>query len=311
MGPTAKTQPQNAAPIGATAAAALFVVASALLASNALLGRAAADVAPPVALAFWRWAAAFCMVLPFALPGLLAHRRRIVEIWPKLLALGGLAMGICGANVYIGLALTTATNAGLIYAVSPVMIVAISAALGLERVGPRQVVGIMFAFIGVGIILIKADLARLAGLEINQGDLWILTGAAAWAVFTLLLRHWRLELPTLTLFAANAAAGVIVLAPFYAWESMVAGRPLVFNGQTVAAVAAVAFFASVLSFLAYQQTVKTIGPVRAGAALYVMPLWTAALGALWLGETLRDYHLMGAALVLPGVALANWPGKAA
>ena len=292
-------------------AAALFLATSALLASNALLGRAAAETVPPVALAFWRWCVAFLIVLPFALPGLIAHRRRIAEIWPRLLLLGGLAMGVCGANVYIGLELTTATNTGLIYATSPVMIVLISAVMGLERVGRRQAAGIVLAFVGVGVILAQADLARLAALEINEGDLWILTGAVAWAAFTLLLRHWRLGLPTLTLFAANAAAGVIVLAPAYAWESLVAGRPAAFNADTVAAVAAVALFASVLSFLAYQQTVKTVGPVRAGAALYVMPLWTAALGALWLGEALREYHLLGAALVLPGVVLANWPAKTA
>lgn len=293
----------------AVAAAALFIFSSAMLASNAVFGRAAAATTPPIALAFWRWTAAFILVLPFALPGLLAHRRRILAVWPKLLALGGLAMGICGANVYIGLELTTATNTGLIYAVSPVMIAAISALMGLERMTPRRIVGVALAFAGVAVILVRAEWTRLTTLDFNEGDLWILSGAVAWAVFTLLLRHWRLDLPTLTLFAANAAAGVAVLAPLYAWESLIAGRPAAFNAETVAAVGAVALFASVLSFLAYQQTIKTIGPVRAGAALYVMPLWTAAFGSLWLGEELHAYHLFGAAMVLPGVVMANWPAE--
>lgn len=293
----------------ALAAAALFLVSSALLASNAVFGRAATAVMPPVALAFWRWLAAFLLVAPFAGPSLLAHRRQIVAVWPKLLLLGGLAMGICGANVYIGLELTTATNTGLIYATSPVMIVAISAAMGLERFSPRRGMGIALAFIGVGVILVRADWGRLTALDFNEGDLWILSGAAAWAVFTLLLRYWSLGLPTVTLFAANAAAGVIVLIPFYAWEALIVGRVAVFSGETVLAVGSVALFASVLSFLAYQKTIKMIGPVRAGAALYVMPLWAAGLGALWLGEELHAYHLLGAALVLPGVALANWPDR--
>jgi drug/metabolite transporter (DMT)-like permease len=289
------------------APAALFIVSSALLASNALLGRAAAESVPPVALAFWRWLVAFIIILPFALPGLIAHRRRIVEVRWKLLLLGGLAMGVCGANVYIGLGLTTAANTGLIYASSPVMIVVFSSLLGLEKVNLRQCLGIFLAFAGVGAVLVQADMGRLAALDVNEGDMWILTGAVAWAVFTLLLRHWRIGLPTVTLFAADAAAGVAVLAPFYAWESLIAARPMTFDVHTLTMIGGVALFASVLSFLAYQQTIKTIGPVRAGAALYVMPFWTAGLGALWLGEPLHDYHLIGAALALPGVALANWP----
>lgn len=291
-------------------AAALFIASSAFMASNALLGRAAIEVMPPVALAFWRWLLAFAIVLPFALPGLLAHRRAIVAAWPRLLLLGGLAMGICGANVYIGLRQTTATNTGLIYAISPVLILLLSAAMGAERIALRQAAGVALAFAGVTVILAQGELRHLLGLDFNPGDLWILSGAVAWAVFTLLLRYWRLGLPTLTLFAANAAAGVIVLAPFYAWESLVWSEPAVFTGRAALLSLGLALFASVFSFTSYQWTIRAIGPSRAGAALYVMPLWTAGLAALWLGEELRQHHLLGAALILPGVVMATLPTAA-
>lgn len=283
---------------------ALLIASSALLAANALLGRAAAGVIPPVGMAFWRWLIAVAIVAPFALQGLFAKRRLLVAHWWRLLILGGLAMGICGANVYIGLSLTTATNTGLIYATSPVMILILARIFDGDRLSPTRGAGILLAFAGVSVILCGGDPGRLVALSFNEGDLWILSGAVAWAIFSLLLRRWPMGFTTVELFAANAMVGVIVLAPFLAWEIAARG-PTTWNAHAVTLQVSIALFASVLPFLAYQETVRLIGPANAGVALYVLPLWTALAAAIWLGEALHGYHVAGAALVIPGVVLAT------
>ena len=289
---------------GPLAGYALFFLASAFMASNVVMGRAAADAVPPVGLAFWRWLVAFALILPFALPGLRRHHRALLADWKRLLVLGALGMGICGAFVYVGLEQTTATNAGLIYASSPVLILMIAAAGLGERVRPRQVAGIALAMAGVLTILARGDAGVLLGLSFNAGDVWILAAATAWAVYTILLRQSRTPLPVVTQFAANALSGVLILAPFYAWETW-SGRPVEPSADAALSIAGVALVASVLAFLTYQQTIVRIGPARAGTTLYVMPLWAALLAWATLGETLQAFHLVGAALILPGVLLAT------
>lgn len=285
----------------------LFVFGSAFMASNAVLGRAAAQVVPPVGLAFWRWLAAFLIVLPFALGGLVRHRRVLLARWKRFLALGALGMGVCGAVVYMGLQETGATNAGLIYATSPVFILAISAlALG-ERVTPRQIAGIALALAGVLVILTRGELAVLLGLGFQRGDLLVLAGAVSWAVYTVLLRRTGgTPLPVVTQFAANALSGVVVLAPFYAWETW-SGHPVVPTAEAALLILGVALASSVLAFLAYQKTIVLLGPARAGAALYVSPVWVALLAWALLGEALQLFHLMGVLLIFPGVLLATLP----
>ena len=287
----------------------LFLLGSAFMASNAVIGRAAAQVVPPVGLAFWRWLAAFLIVLPFAWRGLAQHRRVLLAGWKRFLALGALGMGVCGAIVYIGLQHTTATNTGLIYATSPVFILAISAVALKEPVTPRQVAGIALALAGVLAILTRGELAALLGFAFNRGDLLILAGAVAWAVYTVLLRRsGGPSLPVVTQFAANALSGVLVLAPFYAWETL-GGHPVVPTWEAAVRIGGVALFASVLAFLAYQKTITLLGPARAGTALYVSPVWVALLAWALLGEELELFHLAGVALIFPGVLLATLPAS--
>ncbi|AWK85472.1 DMT family transporter [Azospirillum thermophilum] len=295
---------------GSLTAYALYAAGTALMAANPLIGRAVAHTVPPVGMAFWRWLLAFLIVLPFALAGLKTHRHAILGQWRRFLLLGVLGQGISGAVVYMGLERTSATNASLIYAMSPVMILIIAALWLREQVGARQLAGIGLAIVGVAAILTRGELEALLALRFNVGDLLILAGATSWAVYTILLRGSRTPLPVVTAFAANALAGVLVLAPFYVWETL-AVRPVPATATTLLSILGVALFASVLAFVAYQKTIAMMGPARAGTALYVSPLWTALAATVLLGEQLQAFHLLGALLILPGVAMATWPQKPA
>ncbi len=293
---------------GPLAAVGLYLIASALLASNPVLGRAVAHVVPPIGLAFWRWLLAFLMILPLAIPGLLTHRHRLLTEWRRFLLLGFLGQGISGAIVYYGLERTSATNASLIYATSPVMVLVIAAIWLGDRIRPRQVAGILLAMAGVLVILTRGDPEVLRHLSFNLGDLLVLIGAVSWSVFTILLRQTRNPLPVVTSFAANALAGVLVLAPFYLWESVTV-RPVPFTIATTLSLLGVALFASVLAFLAYQKAIARMGVAQASTALYVSPLWAALASWLILGEGLEMFHLLGVLLVLPGVTLATLPPR--
>lgn len=286
----------------------LYLIASALLASNPVLGRAVAHAVPPVGMAFWRWLLAFLIVLPVALPGLLTHRHRLLRDWRRFLLLGVLGQGISGAIVYYGLVHTSATNASLIYATSPAMVLGIAAAWLGDPIRPRQVVGIGLAMAGVVAILTRGDPGALRALSFNTGDLLVLVGAVSWSLYTILLRQTSNPLPVVTSFAANALAGVIVLAPFYVWEG-IAVRPMPLTLTTLLSILAVALFASVLALLAYQKAIAWMGAAQAATTLYVSPLWAALASWLLLGEGLESFHLLGAALVLPGVTLATVPPR--
>jgi drug/metabolite transporter (DMT)-like permease len=281
-----------------------MVIAPAMFCGNMVVGRATAGFIPPVALAFWRWTLVFLLMLPLVHRSLRHHRYDIRRELPDLLLLGALGMGVCGAFVYIGAATTTATNIGLIYAASPVIIILIGRFAFGEAMSRLQGAGVALALTGVLVIVLKGDILGLTRLAFVPGDLWIMASSCAWAAYSVLLRHRPTALPLMPRLAAIAACGALVMLPFVVWESL-SGRVLHADLPTLGAIL---FLAVVPGFGAYQShayITRVLGASLTGLLNYLTPLYNMALSFLLLGETLHPYHIAGTVLVLAGLGLTT------
>ncbi len=288
--------------------AVVLVLMPVMFASNLVIGRAAVATIEPFTLAFWRWLIATLIMVPIVAGALSRHARELLRAVPLLLLLGVLGMVICGAGVYVGLRHTTATNGTLIYTTSPAFIVLLEMALGRRPFSLLQFAGIALATFGVAVIVSHGDIASLAGLSFNPGDVVILAAAVSWAIYSILLHDRRLQaLPGRLLFAAIALSGTLVLTPPWLFEGSIHGfLPATTSGWV--AVAAIAVFPSVLAFLAYQWLVREVGAMRTGMALYFLPVAGVAMAAIFLGEAVHGYHLVGTLLTIGGVVLATLSG---
>ncbi|WP_282606272.1 DMT family transporter [Pelagibius sp. Alg239-R121] len=282
----------------------LLALAPAFFCSNMLVARATHDLIPPVALAFWRWAVTFVLLSPITFAVLWRHRAALRREWLDLLILGGLGMGVCGAFVYIGADSTTATNIGLIYAASPILIVLFARLFYGEALSGLQALGVVVCLIGVLAIVCKGDPNILLELRFVVGDLWIATAATAWAVYSLLLRHRDSGLPMIARFAAITAGGLIIMIPFYLGE-MAAGDLTTWNLSTLATILFLALVPSCGAYLSYAKIQRTLGAGPTSLLMYLIPLYNGVLAFFLLDETLEFYHLIGAAMVLPGIYLAT------
>jgi len=282
----------------------LFLLAPGLWSSNMIVARWVADSFPPHALAFWRWVVALLPMLAICGAALWRRRKEALREWRDLLVLGALGMWVCGAFVYIAAATTSATNIGLIYAGVPVMIMLLSAAVYGERLAPAQIAGAALGLVGVLAIIGRGDPGVLARIDFTRGDLWALTAAICWAIYTVILRFRPTRLDPFTRLSAITIGGIVVLAPLTLVESVVVGVPPL-DWRSVVAVLIVALLPGFGAYQAYSWLMREIGPVRTGLILYLTPIYTAALAWLLLGEAVRWYHALGAALVFTGVYLAS------
>ncbi|MEM7170285.1 MAG: DMT family transporter [Pseudomonadota bacterium] len=287
------------------AALTLLFIAPALFASNMLIARLTAPDIPPIALAFWRWFVTFLLVLPFTGPTLWRERAVLKKEWLDISILGGLGMGVCGAFVYIGADTTTATNIGLIYAASPILILLGACTWFGEVLRPIQVLGVIFCLAGVLVILTQGDPDILLGLHFGQGDLWILASTVSWAVYSVLLRHRASGLSLSCRFAACILAGVVILLPFTIWEGFTSGPPAV-NSYTLTAVGFLAIVASFGAYQVYAFIQRHLGAGPTSLLMYLVPVYNGALAYYLLDERLAWYQVIGAALVLPGIFFATY-----
>lgn len=277
--------------------------------TNLVFGRGVTGDVAPFTLAFLRWFSVAVVLSPL----IWREQSRIAAISPRgrlhVALLGFLGMWICGALVYVALEYTTATNATLLYATSSIMIILFEALIYGRKSGWREAVGIVLAFAGIAVIVLRGSMDALLSLTFNIGDIIILGTACSWALYSVLQRQGEITaLPNLPAFGLIAGVGALLLLPFAMYEFYI-DAPMPRSAHAWQNVGGIVLFASLLAFSGFQYGVRTLGPSLAGIFLYLMPAYGVVLAIIFLGETLSGFHFAGGALVIGGVVLATLPKR--
>ncbi|MEJ0076567.1 MAG: DMT family transporter [Alphaproteobacteria bacterium] len=280
----------------------VLALASLCWSGNHLMGRAIAGHVPPLTITTLRWLLAALILFPFI-------RGQLARDWPLiarhigvLIYLALIGGGIFGALQFVGLQLTTALNVSVMNSLAPLFIAAASAAMFGDRLTIGQAVGITVSLIGVLAIITKLDPAALTHFSFNTGDILILINMALWGVYSASMR-WRPAIhPTSFMFMFCLISGIAML-PAMVWEYSTGFR-LQPTALTFGSIAFVTLFSTITAFMCWTRGVELIGPNRAGVFLHLVPIFSALLTGVLLGEPLMGYHVVGFALILAGVTCA-------
>jgi drug/metabolite transporter (DMT)-like permease len=272
-------------------------------AGNAILARSLAGDVPPIGLAFWRWTVGAALIFPFARPHLSRDFSVLARNWPIMLVLSTLGIAIFNTFLYIGAQSTTALNIVMLQSALPVVIVVMTFLLFRDRLTARQAAGIAVSLAGTLTLIAHGDLAVLAHLDVNRGDLWMLAAVVSYAAYTALLRL-RPPVHAFSFLFATFVLGASILLPFYLAETW-SGYPLPLTTKTLLGIGYVAVFASTISTLAFNRTVELLGANTAGLIIHLVPVFGTVLAVLLLGETFHAYHAIGIGLIALGLWFAT------
>lgn len=272
-------------------------------AGNAIVARAAREIVPPLALAFWRWTFALVLVLPFAWQYLRDDLPAIRKNWRVIVLLGALGIGAFNSLLYTGLQETTALNAMLLQSGQPALILLLGSIVMGDRTSRRQVVGALVALLGVVWIIARGNVEGLINFRFNAGDLTIAVAVFLWAIYFVMLRR-RPAIHPLSLFALTIVIGISGIAPFYVIE-ILSGRLITLRQESWLAIGYVSVFPSVLAYLFFNRGVELIGSAGTGMYMNVMPLLGSGLAILFLHEQLHYFHALGLLLIVGGIAFAG------
>ncbi|MDJ1158230.1 DMT family transporter [Chelatococcus sp. SYSU_G07232] len=285
----------------------LLALTTLMWAGNSIAGKLAVGEISPMAMTCLRWVIV-CAVLAVAAGGQIrAEWRALLPAWRSILLMG--TFGFTGFNAlfYAAAHYTTAINISIIQGAIPIVVLVGALIFFGTRILWLQMVGVVATLIGVAITATHGELAMLASLGLNAGDLSMLLASVFYAGYTLALRN-RPKVSGLVFFAALAGVACLTSIPLLVAE-IVTDRIAWPTGEGLAILAYVAFFPSLLSQLLYMRGVELIGPGRAGLFINLLPIFGALLAVLILGEPLRPYHAAGLALVLGGIWVAERAGK--
>jgi drug/metabolite transporter (DMT)-like permease len=282
----------------------LLALANLLWAGNWVTGRALGEVFDPVSLNFWRWTLASLILLPFALPALVAKRAILRRDAGILLVLAFFGVALFQTMVYQGLRTTTAVNAVLLNSSLPLFMLLCSWALEGERPSGRQIAGMLVSLAGILVIVSRGELERLRQVELQAGDAWILLAMPIWGIYSVLLKRRPSELGGFSFLLAISAAGALMLAPLYAAQA-IALPPRWPSPAEAIGVLYIALAASVLAFAFWNRGVAVVGANAAGFTIHLLPAFGTVLAILLLDESFAGFHAAGFVIILCGVFLAT------
>ncbi len=268
-------------------------------AGNYVFGTFVVEELSPVWITFSRWVLALFILIPLA---------RVIEK-PKwedikaniipLIVLG--LLGIIGYNLllYTALHYTSPTNAALLSAVNPAVIVLFSMLLLKEKLKRFQVLGLAISMLGALLIITKGNIFGMFVMEYNRGDLIMVAAVVVWTLYSIVGK--RVSVPPITATAVSTLFAMIMLAPFALAQDITFSK---LSTITVVGVLYMFLFPSVFSFMFWNISVRKIGASQAGVFLNLIPVFTAII-SLFLGESVRLEQIIGGLLVFLGVSITS------
>ena len=279
-----------------------------LWAGNAIVGRLCSDLISPFALNLLRWSIAFVVLLPLAWK-VLRKDSPIWPLWRQYMLLGLLGIGCYNALLYLALKTSTPLNVTLVSSSMPVWMLAIGRLCWGIAVSRRQLYGALLSILGAIVVMSRGDLHSLLNLRFVAGDLFMVLATIACAFYTWLLSrtheprevkaHWASFLLAQMVFgllwSALFTAGEVAMGEF----RFVAGWPL------FAALLFIAIGPAILAYRFWGMGVQRSTPAIAGFFGNLIPIFTALLSILILGETPHLYHGIAFALIVAGIVVSS------
>lgn len=281
-----------------------MIIPPLLWAGNFVVGRAISSHGVPLRLSLWRWSLAALILSPFVLKPIWQQREIIKKHFWKIVILAFFSITAFNSLAYIAVQYTTATNATLLNSFIPIFIIIISTLFFKEKTSKKQIIGIFVSLIGVFVILTRLDKEVFAALTINKGDLWMLLAALDWAIYSVLLKHLRpKELRPLPFLGIMVFLGTIILIPILFWNPF-EEQPIIWTNEMIKAVAYIAIFPSIISYLSWNYGIQKLGAAIGGQYIHLMPLFGTLMAVAFLGESIQLFHFVGAVFIAFGLWLS-------
>ena len=283
----------------------LAILATIIWSGNFIVARYVANDIPPISLAFFRWLTGTLLLTPLAW-NRVQQQKELIRMNIKHLAWTGLA-GVTLFNTFIYMAGKTspAVNMALIGTTSSPIMSNILAVIFLKEVlSWQRISGMVLCIVGILWLIAKGSWTNLMQFHFTEGDLLILAGAFAFAVYNILVRKKSQSLHPLSFLWSVFAIGTLFLLPGWLIEQQM--TPTIdWSWDKLAMIFYLGAGTSVAAFLCWNASIARLGPARTALFGNLIPIFST-LEAIWLlNESFQLIHFISFSLVLTGLVIAN------
>jgi drug/metabolite transporter (DMT)-like permease len=271
---------------------------------NYVAGKVALQAFPALLLYGLRVSMAAVLILPVYW----WKRRRGPASWtakdlPLLVVLGIFGVALNQFLFVMGLSRTSVAHSAIFANLTPILVLLLAGARGLEKITAGKLVGVLVALGGV-VMLRALDPNPHAGGATLLGDVLTFAGSFAFAVFTVLGKPATKQHGTVTVNTIAYIGGALAMAPVTLWQS--AGFD--YSRVPASAWGGLIFMAAVPSvtcYLIYYHALAHMEASQLSAFSYLLPVLATLMGIAILGEHVTASLVISGAVIFTGIYLTE------
>ena len=221
--------------------------------------------------------------------------------WATLVGLALVGTVLYQLFFLAGIARTSVANSALMFGCTPVAVAVMSSIAGHERLTVARWAGAALSLAGIyALVGHRAELSAATFI----GDLLVFCGMLCWSLYSvaaqpLLKRHAPLVVTGWAMVIGAVLYGVVAIPALIQtdWGRISARSWVLMTASSLLALA--------LSYMIWYTAVQRIGSARTSVYSNLTPIVAMIVAAVWLGERISGQQVLGAGLILSGIAVTK------
>ncbi len=271
-------------------------------AGNVVVSKMASHNISPVAITFYRLVLALAVMSTFVLIPVWKNRHTIKLYWKQLVLGGFLSVSLFQFLSYQAAVTTTATNMAIVTALIPLLTMILSSLILKDKISYGMLFGGALSFYGILYLLSHGSILNIWDQGVHLGDGLMLVAAFGYALYGVLLKHWKMPIPAWQSNFVQSSFAILYVLPFFIF---LPAADMQLNQTTIPLILYASIFSSILLSYLWIEGVRHLGPNRNSIFMNLLPLFTALIAVVLLGEHLQAFHYLGGSLTLIGILIAQ------
>ena len=204
-----------------------------------------------------------------------------------------------------GLKYVSSTVASVIVATIPLFSPIAAWYFYKEKLGLTNLFGLIITFFGVSLVVLDTSFNFTASPLGVSLEFFAVFGAIGYASVLKGISH---RYNTFSIITYQNIIGATLFLPFWLGLEMNDFLQIPFDAKAFWAIVKLAIFASTFAFILFTYSVRTLGINKSNTFINVIPICVAIFAYLILGDKLNFHQMIGIAIVISGLFLAqiNW-----
>lgn len=212
-------------------------------------------------------------------------------------------------TLYIGLQYTSSLNAAIYISSTPCLVLLINRFIFHELICWRNIIGVIASTTGV-LYLAFANAEGEGHIQaFGWGDVLTIVSAISWAFYCAFLRLKVSTVKNSSFVAFSSLLGTLILIPIFIVRATLGdnfhGVFYSFSPILAAGILYLILFPSWLSYVFWSKGVSLIGTTRSEIFTHLIPLSGGMMGIVFLGESLKTYHIISLLLIAFGIVCCS------